>query len=173
LTLIFHITPKNNALAARRTGEYRAESLSSEGFIHFSGIHQVLGVAERFYSGQHGLVMLVIETTKLKAELKYEAPAHPSAGSHRPGAPYPTGTMSGGQAPAALGSVELPKDEDFSRGKRLRYSNDRIDIDSFPHLYGPLNFDAVIAIYDFEPDADGKFSLPSGLNTPLRGQADN
>jgi uncharacterized protein (DUF952 family) len=162
VTLIFHITPKNAALAARRTGEYRAESLSREGFIHFSGIHQVLGVAERFYSGQHGLVMLVIETTKLRAELKYEAPVHPSAGS-----PVPAVLAQAGQAPAALGSVELPKDEDFSRGKRLRYSNDLIDTDSFPHLYGPLNFDAVIAIHDFEPDPDGKFSLPSALNTDI------
>lgn len=133
VTTIYHITTRDAALSARDSGEYRAESLSREGFIHFSGVHQVLDVANRFYASQRGLVLLAVDTSLLKAELKYEAPVHPA----------PT----------------MPKNEDFLTGERLKNSNERDT--SFPHLYGPLNFDAVVAMYDFEPDPDGRFSLPA------------
>jgi len=137
VTLIFHIIPRDTALTARQSGEYRAESLSREGFIHFSRLHQVLDVANRFYAGQPGLALLVVDPSRLKAELKYEAPIHP--------------------APLA------PEDEDFSHGRRLKDESDSDN--SFPHLYGPLNFDAVLAIHDLETNSDGSFSLPTSLKT--------
>ena len=143
MTLIYHITTRDAALLARQTGEYRTESLDKDGFIHLSQLHQFLDVANAFYAGQKDLVILVVDTSLLKAELKYEAPVHPTVS----------------------GSVELAKDEDFSPGKslnnsdRLTGANPSAD-QLFPHLYGPLNFDAVVSVVNFPALADGKFEMP-------------
>lgn len=39
------------------------------------------------------------------------------------------------------------------------------DGDLFPHIYGPINLDAVVQILDFEAGEDGHFSLPASLRT--------
>ena len=116
--MIFHITPRTAWDNAQQRGDYRAESLATEGFIHCSTISQVLPVAENFYKSQSQLVLLVIEPTLLSSPLKWEAP---SGGSPPPGVP---------------------------KG------------DPFPHIYGPINLDAVVKVVDLQKNADNKFILP-------------
>jgi uncharacterized protein (DUF952 family) len=71
-TLIYHVTTHEEWLQAQQVGFYTAPSLALEGFIHCSTIEQVKGVLERYFVGKTNLVKLVIDTTKLQPELKYE-----------------------------------------------------------------------------------------------------
>jgi uncharacterized protein (DUF952 family) len=97
--LIFHITSRRAWDEAQERGGYRAESLVTEGFIHCSTVSQVLPVAENFYKGQHGLVLLAIEPALLSSELKWEAP---SGGTPPPGVP------DGDSFPHIYGPINLP-----------------------------------------------------------------
>ena len=33
----------------------------------------------------------------------------------------------------------------------------------FPHVYGPIDIEAVVAVFDFSHGSDGSFSLPEGI----------
>jgi uncharacterized protein (DUF952 family) len=116
--MIFHITSYEAWSEAEMNGEYLAESLKTEGFIHCSTLAQVLPVAENFYKGQTGLVLLVIEPALLSSDLKWEPP---SGGTPPPGVPAG---------------------------------------DQFPHIYGPINLNAVRKVVDFDPNPDGSRTLP-------------
>ncbi len=35
--------------------------------------------------------------------------------------------------------------------------------ESFPHIYGEINSEAIVQIFDFEPDEHGLFTLPPAL----------
>ena len=116
--MIFHITSRADWEAAQQRGDYRAESLETEGFIHCSTSSQVLPVAENFYKGQSGLILLGIESSLLSSDLKWEAP---SGGTPPPGVP--------------IG-------------------------DPFPHIYGPINLNAVTNVFDLKTDPNHKFIRP-------------
>jgi uncharacterized protein (DUF952 family) len=111
---ILHATSRTAWSAAQKSGQYVADSLAAEGFIHCSKASQILRVANSFFAGQHGLVLLVIDLARLTSELRWE-----------PGVDLAT--------------------------------------EFFPHIYGPINLDAVVDTLDFEPDTYGKFHLPKSL----------
>jgi uncharacterized protein (DUF952 family) len=73
--MICHIVKRSEWMLAVARGTYAPTSLRDEGFIHCSTIAQVIDTANRFYRGQDDLILLLIDESRLKAELKYEAPA--------------------------------------------------------------------------------------------------
>ena len=48
---------------------------------------------------------------------------------------------------------------------RIVYENLYGGEQQFPHIYGPLEQDAVTSVIDFPPGPDGVFSLPDSLET--------
>ena len=42
----------------------------------------------------------------------------------------------------------------------IRYENLEGGTQLFPHIYGALDVDAVVAVHDFPPSADGSFARP-------------
>ena len=71
---IFHIVGREEWLNAKKKGSYHPESLEKEGFIHCSKADQLLGVANSFYKGIDHLIILRIDTSLIKIEIKMEPP---------------------------------------------------------------------------------------------------
>lgn len=95
---IYHITTRADWVMATRSGQYVAPSLKTDGFIHCSTAAQVVPVAEKFYNGQTGLVLLVIDPERLTSDMKWEPPAE--------GAP-PPGVHDGDAFPHVYGPINL------------------------------------------------------------------
>lgn len=113
MSTILHIAEERDWQAALEADAYHVLSLETQGFIHFSSPSQVLRVADAYYAGRRDMVLLVVDTDALTADLRYEA------------------------------------------------SDDENTSEQFPHLYGPLNLDAVTQVLAFQPEPDGTFALPA------------
>ncbi|MFH1909344.1 MAG: DUF952 domain-containing protein, partial [Chloroflexota bacterium] len=72
MSYILHVTSRASWLVAQKTGAYATDTLTSEGFIHCSKPEQVLRVADAFYAGQRGLVLLVVDPRRLRPEVRWE-----------------------------------------------------------------------------------------------------
>ena len=77
MAIIFHITTlaawsSRNAGSNGAIGTYSPEMFAIEGFIHCSTREQVIQVANIRFRGQTGLVLLAIDTDKVKAEIRNE-----------------------------------------------------------------------------------------------------
>ena len=65
MTFLYHITPRELALAARESGQYVPTNFAREGFIHCSYRHQLDWVVQTHFRGQEGLVVLEINRDML------------------------------------------------------------------------------------------------------------
>lgn len=62
----YHITSALEWRSAQTIGAYQPLGFAQERFVHLSYSHQLLTVAHRFYTGQKGLVILVIDSSKIR-----------------------------------------------------------------------------------------------------------
>ena len=76
MSVIYHIAVAADWKRALADGEYttstRGLTLAEQGFIHASSARQVAGVANSFYQDAPDLLLLVIDTGKLTAPLRYD-----------------------------------------------------------------------------------------------------
>lgn len=119
--VIFHLAYERDWDEAKRAGDYRlstrGRTLEQQGFIHCSATPgQVEQVANSFYTGERGLVVLLIAEDRVRAEVHHD--------------PVP--------------GFDTP----------------------LPHIYGPLNPDAVIATHPLEAGPDGRFTFAPGGTLP-------
>lgn len=79
--MIYHITTRAEWQRAQESGGYRAASLETQDFIHFSRLNQVVKVANAFYTGQQNLVLLCVDPERLRVPVRFEPPdnAKPTA----------------------------------------------------------------------------------------------
>lgn len=103
---------------ACRTGEYTQSTikttLAEVGFIHCSFPDQTIDIANRHFKDEDDLVLLLIDESRVKAQVKHE------------------GALSG-------------------------------RVGTFPHIYGPLNVDAVYSVLTLEKDGAGEFVTSAEL----------
>jgi uncharacterized protein (DUF952 family) len=71
--MIYHITTKSTFEEQINSEEISHPSLQLEGFIHCSFDHQIEPVLERYFQGVIDILILKIDSTKLKNELIIEA----------------------------------------------------------------------------------------------------
>jgi uncharacterized protein (DUF952 family) len=108
---ILHFCTRDAWSAAQSRGEYRGDTLATEGFIHCSPADQVHLPANALMRGRTDLVLLEVDPARLTSPVRWE-----------PGDPSDPTSM------------------------------------QFPHVYGPISLDAVVAVHDFPPGPDGTFT---------------
>jgi uncharacterized protein (DUF952 family) len=69
---IYHIITSKEWHTAKERGSYSPQSFATEGFIHCSLAEQVAATATRYYLGVPDLIVLKINTQKLKSEIRTE-----------------------------------------------------------------------------------------------------
>jgi uncharacterized protein (DUF952 family) len=121
--MIYHIVTESDFRAQLKGSVYLPSSLSDDGFVHCALESSVVPVANDYYAGASGrLLLLEIEPKRLVSETRYEA-ASPPAG--------------GGSSHLASAS-------------------------QFPHVYGPINKEAITGVGVLGRTAGG-FEWPRGF----------
>ena len=164
--MILHLVMKAAWDARPADQPYTPDAFKQDGFIHCTqGDALMLDVANRFYKNKPGDFLVVgIDETKVTAPVKWEAPmdtapAAPASDSTPPAQPAPG-------APVAK-PVDLPPEVQVEIGSQASTPSGADTTPEpaaapapvlFPHIYGPLNRDAIMGVRRVLRAADGAFT---------------
>ncbi|MBI1767347.1 MAG: DUF952 domain-containing protein [Bacteroidetes bacterium] len=84
--MIYHVTTLQEWQSQGGKSEFIPADYFKEGFIHCCTSAQLSGVLERYFKGRPDLVLLYLDESKLKAELKYEVSTNDEKFPHLYGA---------------------------------------------------------------------------------------
>lgn len=149
--MILHLVALQDWRAAPADQPYTPKAFATDGFIHCTaGDALLLTVANAFYRQQPGdFVAVAIDEARVTAPVKWEAPASPKGAAAPPaGTPLPP------EVEAEVGAEEA-------------------SMTLFPHIYGPLNRDAILGMRKMVRAADGAFTGFAPLEDPPPQDAAN
>ena len=112
--LIFHVVKKEDWKSQKKDSRYHPETLDSEGFIHCSSGNKIEEVTNRLYKGETDVLLIIINTTLVEPEIRYESSGNSDS--------------------------------------------------KYPHIYGPLNMDAVIDKIELAAEDDESFKISFSEN---------
>ncbi len=163
--MILHLVSKADWDTQPADQPYRAATLDAEGFIHATkGETMMLQVANAFYKSQPGVFyVLHIDESKLTSEVKWEAAADPVV-------------EAGEQGSRGVEENTLPPEVVAEHGETPLPTSTSAPL-LFPHIYGPINREAIVGMRVFTRSEDGAFtgfaqmvtddpSNPLNLKTP-------
>jgi len=142
---------------------YIPSTYTKDGFIHCSGDEAtMLGVANRFYKEVKGdVLLLVIDEGKLKSELRWEGPVHPQTKTdERTKVNVESGALDAQAMPPEVVAEVGAKASDSAPAEPATPAQPAAPTPEplFPHVYGPINRDAIVEIRQFVRDAQGNYT---------------
>ncbi len=163
--MIFHLITKADWDALPTDQPVRVASLASEGFIHATQDEaMMLQVANAFYKQQTGeFYLLHIDEGKLTSELKWEAPVDPGVNAETPhggDAKEKEAREQGADERMSRGTGELAPEAKAEFGEITSVPSPTGTPASavFPHIYGPINREAIVGMRRAVRAEDGTFT---------------
>lgn len=157
--MILHLVTSSDWESAPAGLPFIPRAYAVDGFIHCTlGDALMLTVANRFYKTQPGdFLAVAIDETRVAAPVKWEAPADPSrsaasASGEAPADPPPPAQPAGGLPPEA--EAEFGQ---AGAGPGGSVGDTAPAPTLFPHIYGPLNRDAIMGLRRLLRNPDGTF----------------
>ena len=152
--MILHLVTKAEWDAAPAGKPYLPAAFAKDGFIHCTDdARTLLKIANQFYKAEQGdVLLLTIDEHALSSPVKWEAPVHPVQMDKEKGRK--------GEEEKTL-PPEVAVEVSTATHTQIKAE---LDATQFPHIYGPLNREAIVSIRKFLRGAGGADGAYTGYD---------